>query len=149
MGGEAGRVFRGTAERTEREIHINENLVSQPQDIQTLLEGTTSTCVLHFGQARYSPKEPPLVMHFLKLSYFSRTFLNILKEYHQHSTRELVEILDNRAVTSPPSRAVSHPSGETPAGLSNANFFSHFLLHGFLNSKISTQGTGRRLGWVK
>lgn len=89
MGREAGRVFRGTAERTEREIHINENPVSQPQDIETLLEGTTSMCGSISGKARYSLKEPPLVMDFLKLSYFSRTFLNILKEYHQHSTVSL------------------------------------------------------------
>lgn len=56
MGGEAGRVFRGTAERTEREIHINENPVAQPQDIETLLEGTTSTCVLHFGAGKILPQ---------------------------------------------------------------------------------------------
>lgn len=83
MGGEAGQVFRGTAEQTGSEIHINENPVSQPQDIQTLLEGTTSMCVLHFRAGKIfrppPPKELPLVMHLLKLNSFSRTFQNVLK----------------------------------------------------------------------
>lgn len=56
MGGEAGQVFRGTAEQTGSEIHINENPVSQPQDIQTLLEGTTSMCVLHFRAGKIPPQ---------------------------------------------------------------------------------------------
>lgn len=59
MGGEAGQVFRGTAEQTGSEIHINENPVSQPQDIQTLLEGTTSMCVLHFRAGKIFCPPPP------------------------------------------------------------------------------------------
>lgn len=90
MRAEARQVFRGTAERTEHEIHINENSVSQPQDIQTLLEGTTSLCVLHFRVRQDTPQgatlSDALPQAQLLFPECSRTSSNSTTSIHQVSS---------------------------------------------------------------